>query len=58
MRVYENGFTLVDLKKDGDLDDQLIRAKFFMWTIQTMQGPRLYDNDDVCDNIEENLIVY
>ncbi|KAL5558570.1 hypothetical protein UlMin_034781 [Ulmus minor] len=41
VKVDENGFTLVDLNKEG------------RWSVVLTTKPKLYDRGDVCDNIEE-----
>ncbi|KAL5539689.1 hypothetical protein UlMin_042237 [Ulmus minor] len=65
VKVDENGFTLVDLNKEGDPNDQFIFASqakqvFYVndpnggrWSVVLTTKPKLYDRDDVCDNIEE-----
>ncbi|KAL5583046.1 hypothetical protein UlMin_015488 [Ulmus minor] len=65
VKVDENGFTLVDLNKEGDPNDQFIFASqakqvFYVndpndgrWSIVLTTKPKLYDRGDVCDNIEE-----
>ncbi|KAL5568473.1 hypothetical protein UlMin_025048 [Ulmus minor] len=65
VKVDENGFTLVDLNKEGDPNDQFIfssQAKqvFYVndpnggrWSVVLTTKPKLYDRGDVCDNIEE-----
>ncbi|KAL5555691.1 hypothetical protein UlMin_037927 [Ulmus minor] len=65
VKVYENGFTLVDLNKEGDPNDQFIFASqakqvFYVndpnggrWSVVLTTKPKLYDRGDVCDNIEE-----
>ncbi|KAL5551593.1 hypothetical protein UlMin_001769 [Ulmus minor] len=65
VKVDENGFTLVDLNKEGDSSDQFIMASqakqvFYVsnpndgrWSVVLTSKPKLYDSGDVCDNIEE-----
>ncbi|KAL5563273.1 hypothetical protein UlMin_033020 [Ulmus minor] len=65
VKVDENGFTLVDLNKEGDPNDQFIFASqakqvFYVndpnggrWSVVLTTKPKLYDRGDVCDNIEE-----
>lgn len=65
VKVDENGFTLVDLNKEGDSSDQFImvnQAKqvFYVsnpndgrWSVVLTAKPKLYDIGNVCDNIEE-----
>ena len=62
VKVDENGFTLVDLNKEGDPNNQFIfpsRAKqvFYVndtnggrWSVVLTTKPKLYDKSDVCDN--------
>ncbi|KAL5576600.1 hypothetical protein UlMin_018299 [Ulmus minor] len=65
VKVDENGFTLVDLNKEGDPNDQFVFASqakqvFYVndpnggrWSVVLTTKPKLYDRGDVCDNIEE-----
>ena len=65
VKFDENGFTLVDLNKEGDPNDQFIFASqakqaFYVsdpnsrkWFIVLTTKPKLYNIGDVCDNIEE-----
>ena len=65
VKVDENGFTLVDLNKEGDPNDQFIFASqakqvFYFndpnsgrWSVVLTTKPKLYDRGDICDNIEE-----
>lgn len=65
VKVDENGFTLVDLNKEGDSSDQFIMVNqekqvFYVsnpndgrWSVLLTVKPKLYDIGDVCDNIEE-----
>ena len=65
VKIDENGFTLVDLNKKGDPNDQFIFASqakqvFCVndpnggwWSVVLTTKPKLYDRGDVCDNIKE-----
>ena len=65
MKIDENGFTLVDLNKKGDPNDQFIFASqakqvFYVndpnsgrWFIVLTTKPKLYDRGEVCDSIDE-----
>ena len=69
MKVDENGFTWVDLNKEGDPNDQFIfssQAKqvFYVndpnggrWSVVLTTKPKLYNRSDVCDNIEETPLL-
>ena len=65
VKVDENGFTLVNLNKEGDSNDQFIFASqdkqvFYVndpngerWSVVLTTKPKLYDSGYVCDNIKE-----
>ena len=65
VKVDKNGFTLVNLNKEGDTNDKFIFASqvkqvFYVndpnggrWSVVLITKPKLYDIGDMYDNIEE-----
>ena len=68
MKDDENGFTLIDLNKDGDPNDQFIftsqsKQVFYVndpnsgrWSVVITMKPKLYDSGVICDNIKKTLL--